>query len=36
MMLHLLGIGNEMKGFFLTKKVWEAKIGIGALCFKKT
>lgn len=35
MMLHLLGIGNEMKGFFLTKKVWEAKIGYGAVCFRK-
>jgi DNA-binding NtrC family response regulator len=36
MMLHLLGIGDQMKGFFLTKKVFEAKIGIGAMCFKKT
>ncbi|HVG20969.1 MAG TPA: sigma 54-interacting transcriptional regulator [Blastocatellia bacterium] len=35
MMMHLLGIGNQMKGFFLTKKVFESKIGIGALCFNK-
>lgn len=36
MMMHLLGIGNQMKGFFLTKKIFEAKMGIGALCFQKT
>jgi DNA-binding NtrC family response regulator len=36
MMLQLLGIGNQMKGFFLTKKVFESKIGFGAMCYKKT
>jgi DNA-binding NtrC family response regulator len=36
MMLKLLGIGNQMKGFFLTKKVFESKIGFGAMCYKKT
>jgi DNA-binding NtrC family response regulator len=35
MMLQLLGIGNQMKGFFLTKKVFESKIGFGTMCFKK-
>lgn len=34
MMLHMLGIGNQMKGLFLTKKIFESKIGIGALHFK--
>jgi DNA-binding NtrC family response regulator len=36
MMLHLLGVGDRMRGFFLTKKIFEAKIGIGAVCFQKT
>jgi transcriptional regulator of acetoin/glycerol metabolism len=36
MMFHLLGVGDRMKGFFLTKKIFEAKIGIGAVCFQKT
>jgi DNA-binding NtrC family response regulator len=36
MMLQLLGIGNQMKGFFLTKKVFESKIGLGFMSFKKT
>ncbi|MDX6614674.1 MAG: hypothetical protein QOD75_3860 [Blastocatellia bacterium] len=35
MMLQMLGIGNQMKGFFLTKKIFESKIGIGSLHFKK-
>jgi len=36
MMLHLLGVGDQMKGFFLTKKIYEAKIGIGAVDFTKS
>lgn len=36
MMLQLLSIGNQLKGFFLTKKAFEAKMGIGALSFEKT
>lgn len=35
MMMHLLPVGNQMKGFFLTKKIFEARIGLGALFFQK-
>jgi len=36
MMLHMPGIGNQLKGFFLTKKIFESKIGLGALSFQKS
>lgn|GEM_PF-2251275 len=35
MMMQLLGIGNQMKGFYLTKKVFESTIGFGVMSYKK-
>lgn len=35
MMMHMLPMGDEMKGFFLTKKVFESRIGLGFIAFTK-
>ena len=35
MMLNLSAIGDEMKGVFLTRKIFENKMGIGIMNFKK-
>jgi DNA-binding NtrC family response regulator len=35
MMLNLSAVGDEMKGVFLTRKIFENKMGIGMMNFKK-